>query len=72
MAYDGWEMGFEASRSGAGRKQWSRTVRLGETAQENIDSPKVNASANKKLSRCVFDNRQQVVLLDSDMIVWER
>ena len=102
MAYDGWELGFESSRSGAGRKAWSRTVNFNESSVEKIDeqnkvvrkfderewgfessrcfSPVTErttdsepsaVSANKKLSHCLL-SKQQIVLLDSDMIVWDK
>ena len=84
MAYDGWELGFESSRSGAGRKAWNREVKLNE-AKENVAAwdewepgfessrhgEQGSASSNKKLSHCLL-SKQQVVLLDSDMIVWDR
>ena len=99
MAYDGWELGFESSRSGAGRRQWNRIINFNEGLVEKIDEPHKDAcefderelgfessrshsehtadtklstmSANKKLSHCLL-SKQQVVLLDSDMIVWDR
>lgn len=95
MAYDGWELGFESSRSGAGRKAWNREVNLNEqkengdawnewergfessrhfspVTEHTADVKQSSASANKKLSHCLLGKQQQVVLLDSDMIVWDK
>ena len=85
MAYDGWELGFESSRSGAGRKAWNREVNLNEQKENGaawnewergFESSRhiepSSASSNKKLSHCLLGKQQQVVLLDSDMIVWDK
>ncbi len=94
MAYTGWELGFESSRSGAARESWPRQINLftkeasTEISTDNYDERErgfessrtfrpvnkraVNTRvATKKLSRCVI-NEQPLVLLDTDLLDWER
>ncbi len=78
MNYTDWEMGFESSRNGARLGQWSKDVDQLNVEQKQSDSWELgfessrNRITHKKLSHCIVNNRPQIVLQDSDLIIWDR